>query len=158
MNLLLSEFFDILNKQKDDTDRCNLLKQHDSDVVRTYLNLNFNPGVKWLLPEGSPPYKKEEDKPIGYQQTTLQNELKRLYIFFDPNQRLKPIKRESLFIDVLEGLHYTEADLLLLIKEKKLTEKYKNITESIVRMVFPNLLPAKAKKVVKKGGRKKKTK
>ena len=38
----------------------------------------YNPLVKWLLPEGSPPYKKEDDKPIGYEQTTLQNELNKL--------------------------------------------------------------------------------
>ena len=61
MNLLLSELFDIVEKQKDDTDRCNLLAQNNNDLVRTYLNLNYNPQVKWLLPEGSPPYKKEVD-------------------------------------------------------------------------------------------------
>ena len=128
MNLLLSELFDIVEKQKDDTDRCNLLLQHNNDLVRTYLNLNFNPQVKWLLPEGTPPYKKEEDKPM------------------------------------LEGLHYTEADLLCLVKEKQLTKKYPSITEKIVRMVFPNLLPPEVKKldediqgpIKKKKGRSKK--
>jgi len=155
MNLLLSELFDIVEKQKDDTDRCNLLAQNNNDLVRTYLNLNYNPQVKWLLPEGSPPYKKEVDKPIGYEQTTLQNELKRLYIFFDERQNLKPMKRESLFISMLEGLHHSEADLLCLVKEKNLIKKYPSITEQIVRMVFPNLLPPKVKQSKKKPKEKK---
>ena len=51
------------------------------------------------------------------------------------------MKRESLFIEFLESLHYTEAELICLIKDGKLNEKYPSITESLVRKIFPELLP-----------------
>ena len=154
--LLLSEFFKIVNDQKTDEERFNLLKSEPSPIVKAVLELNFHPNIKWLLPEGSPPFKREVEQPIGYQQTTLEKEYRRLYIFFDAKQGVPGMKRESLFIDMLEGLHYTEADLLLAAKDRKLGELYPNIHEQLVRIVFPNLLPAKVEPVKKKRGRPKK--
>ena len=67
------------------------------------------------------------------------------------------MKRESLFIELLESLHYTEAELICLIKDGKLTEKYPSITEKLVRETFPNLLPpAIIEEPKKKRGRPKK--
>ena len=143
MKELLSEFFDIVEKQANDTDRANLLLNatKNDNFLKWMLRLNFDPNVKFLLPEGTPPYKKIEDRPMGYEEITLYKSQRRFYIWMDPKQNLKQMKRESLFIELLESLHYTEADLICLIKDGKLNEKYPSITESLVRKIFPELLP-----------------
>ena len=141
MNYLVSELFDLIEKEKDQAKKDQLLRNHNNTVVRTMLYLNYNPDVKFHLPEGTPPYKKDKDKPIGYQETTLNLEMRRFYIWCRPDQSLSATKREILFINMLEGLHYSEADLLCLIKDKKMEEMYPSISEEMVRRVFVDLLP-----------------
>ena len=69
------------------------------------------------------------------------------------------MKRESLFIDMLEGLHYTEAEVLCAAKDRKLDKMYPNIKEDLIRLAFPDMLPPKVEKSVKKKrGSKKKVK
>ena len=163
MKQLLSEFFDIVEKQSNDTDRANLLlnESNNDPFIKWMLRFNFDPNIKFILPEGTPPYKKIEDRPMGYEEVTLYKAQKRFYLWLDPNQNLKPMKRESLFIEFLESLHYTEADLICLIKDGKLNDKYPSITEKLVRKIFPKLLPpaTTAEPPVKRGrGRPKKEK
>ena len=144
MKQLLSEFFDIVEKQANDTDRANLIlnESKNDNFLKWMLRLNYDRvNIKMLLPEGTPPFKKIEDKPMGYEEATLYKAQKKFYIWLDPRQNLKQMKRESLFIELLESLHYTEAELICLIKDGKLTEKYPSITEKLVRKIFPQLLP-----------------
>ena len=92
---------------------------------------------------------KEVGKPIGYHQTSIQNELKRFYIWANPDTNLPRLKKEVLFSEMLEGMHYSEADLLCAAKDGVLTTLYKSITEDLVREAFPNILPpAKPKTIV----------
>jgi hypothetical protein len=93
------------------------------------------------LPDGEPPYKKEQDRPIGYNETNLLLEQRRFYIWLDPNVNITKVRKERLFIEMLEGLHYTEADALCLSKDKKLQSKYPGLTEDVVREAYPTLLP-----------------
>tara|TARA_R110000824_G_scaffold98131_3_gene234249 strand:+ start:10493 stop:11029 length:537 start_codon:yes stop_codon:yes gene_type:complete len=139
MNLLLSELFLMVQKQKDDTDRMNLLRQYKNELVLQMLTVNFNPTAKWLIPAGIPPYKKDPNVPMGYQQTTLMKELRTLYIYVDPNQAMAQNKREMQFITLLESLHHTEADLLCAVKDKTLEKMFPAITEKLVRVTFPGL-------------------
>ena len=53
--------------------------------------------------------------------------------------KLPSLKRESMFVQLLEGLSAEEAELLVLVKDKKLTSKYKRITRSTVAEAFPNI-------------------
>ena len=154
---LLSEIFDIVEKQKNDVDRANLLinEGRGSNVIQWMLRLNYDPNVTLLLPEGTPPYR-VNDKPMGYEETSIQKEMKRFYIWLDRKQNLSRHKREDLFIKMLEALHASEATLLCHLKDGKLTDKYPSITEDLVRKTFPNLLPAKQEVVKKKRGRPKK--
>ena len=62
MNLLLSELFLMVQKQKDDTDRMNLLRQYKNELVLQMLTVNFNPTATWLIPAGIPPYKKDPNE------------------------------------------------------------------------------------------------
>ena len=142
MRNLVSEVYDMVEKQANDFDRLNLLRNEANQnmVVGHLLNYNYNHTIKFLLPEGRPPFENER-KPAGLEDTTLEREFRRFYIWLDPNQNLQPAKREQLFIQMLMGLQIQEANLICLVKDKKLQEKYPSITEKLVRETFPNLLP-----------------
>lgn len=140
MNILVSELFDKVEKAVSQQDKVKLLLQYNEAVVRGLFVLNFHPNYNMNLPEGTPPFKREADKPIGYQHTTLFSEFKRFYIWMDPNINITRIKKESLFIEMLEGLHYTEADIICAAKDGKLESIYPSITEDLVRLAHPTLL------------------
>lgn len=141
MHLLLSEILDLVDKAKTKAEKVELLKKHELPVLRGILKINFHPDVRMDLPDGDPPFRKEEDKPAGYQESNLVVEYKRFYIWLDPTQNLPKVKKEKLFIEMLESLHHTEAEVVLLAKDKKLQKKYKTIKEDIVRAAFPQILP-----------------
>ena len=140
MDKLVSEVFDLIEKASSKEEKISILKKYDHPPVRAMLSLNYNPSIKLNLPEGDPPYRKEE-KPIGYQQTTLLLELRRFYIWMNDNVQLPKVKRETLFIEMLEGLHWTEARLLLAAKDRNLTKLYPSITENLVRESYPDIFP-----------------
>jgi hypothetical protein len=146
MDILFSELFEKIDKAKSRKEKIDLLKQYETPALRGLLKINFHPDVQMSLPEGEPPFKKEADKPMGYQETNLLKEYKRFYIWLDANQQLPKVKKEKLFIEMLEGLHISEATDLILIKDKSLQKKYKTIKEDLVREVFPFLLPPKTDK------------
>ena len=141
MKYLVSELFDLVEKAKTKQEKITILKMNECEIVKGILALNYDPNLKFNLPSGRPPYKRDTDKPMGYQETTLNLEARRFYIWLTNEQNIKKLKKESLFIEMLEGLHYTEADLLCAVKDKELTTLYSSLTEDLVREVFPNLLP-----------------
>lgn len=141
MHLLVSEIFDLIEKAKTKQEKVGLLKQYESAATRLILRLNFDPNLNMGLPEGEPPYKKEVDKPSGYQETNLVKEARRFYIWLDPKTQLPKVRKEKLFIEMLEGLHFSEADVLCLVKDRNLGKKYPSIKEGIVREAYPGLLP-----------------
>jgi hypothetical protein len=123
------------------------LRAYDHPVLRSILQMNFNPDIKVYLPEGAPPYKCDKEIPIGYSDTNLFAEFRRFYIWLDSNSKISALRKEQLFIQFLEGIHWTEADVIILSKDKKLQTKFKSVKEDLVRETWPDLLPAK--KVVK---------
>ena len=139
MKYLVSELFDLVEKQKTKEEKIRLLRENGTLITKAVLHMNYEGSVKFLLPEGEPPFKKEKDKPIGYQQTTLILELRRFYIFFQEEVNVSKTKRESLFIEMLEGLHWTEAELICLVKDKKLQTKYPSLTFDLVTEAFPDM-------------------
>ena len=142
--MLVSEILTLVEKAKSKEEKKQILLQHKNNHALLFmLCLSYDPNVNWYLPEGSPPFKKEVDKPMGYQQTTIQNELRRFYIWGNPDTNIPKVKKESLFIEMLEGLHHTEAEIVLACKDKKLFSLYKSVTEDLVREVFPDILPPK---------------
>lgn len=142
MQYLVSELFSLIEKEKTKQKKLDLLLQYNNDIVRSILRFNYDYNLKFNLPEGEPPFKKETDRPIGYHQTTLQQELRRMYIWInnsDPS--ISNLKREALFISMLEGLHHTEAEIICLVKDRKLETKYPSLTYDLVNEAYPGLLP-----------------
>lgn len=107
-----------------------LIDQHkDNAVLRLIFEHAFLPEKKFILPEGDPPFK-EDVAPIGMSPANLMMEVKKLYVFC--REDLQPLRRESLFINLLENIHPSEAKLLIAIKDQKLPKLYKKITKKLV--------------------------
>lgn len=139
--MLVSEILSLVEKAKTKEEKKQILIQYNNNHALLFmLCLSYDPKLSWQLPEGAPPFKKEVERPMGYQQTTIQNELRRFYIWGNPDTNLPKIKKESLFIEMLEGLHHTEADIVIACKDKKLDSLYQSVTEDLVRETFPNML------------------
>lgn len=107
-----------------------LLETMRNDSALTVLfRYAFVPENKFLLPEGNPPFKPDA-APIGMSMGTLRQELKRLYVFCRAD--ISSVRREDLFVQLLEAVHPSEATLLLAIKDQTLTRLYPNITHQLV--------------------------
>jgi Family of unknown function (DUF6433) len=110
-------------------------------ALRIVLMHAFVPQKKFILPEGEPPYKPSPE-PMGMNPTNLFNELRRMYVFC--REDLKPIKRESLFISLLEGVHPEEAKMLIAVKDQTLHKLYPKINRKLLEKA--GLLTPKPKK------------
>lgn len=120
-------------------ERIEHLQKNQHPVMLMLLKYAYDPGIVFILPEGAPPY-----KPCDFldQEGRLYTEARKLYLFIEGgNPNLNKVKREMLFIQLIESLDKRDAELLISIKDKKLP--YKGITEKIVRAAFPDLLPVK---------------
>jgi hypothetical protein len=137
-NPLLSEVLAKVSKQRTKAKKIQVLKENESLHLKAILIWNFDDTVVSVLPEGEVPYNKNE-APAGTEHTYLAHEWKVLYNFVKGgNDFLRPVKREQLFLQLLEGLHPDEADIVCLVKDKNLTEKYK-LTRPVVEEAFPDI-------------------
>lgn len=133
----MAEFLEKVSKLKKKEEKVEAFKHNDSYPLKTILQAVFDPRIKFLLPEGVPPYKPND---LQDQETVLLRECRKLIYFVEgPYPNLKQIKREQMFIELLENITPEDAKLLCSVKEKKLP--YKGITEDIVKEAFPGLLP-----------------
>ena len=114
-----------------------LLKQLNSNALRMILIINFDESVVSLLPPGNVPYT-PNDAPEGTEHTLLEKEARLLHHFFKGGSNVSQNKRESMFIQMLEGLNSGEAETLVLAKDKKIGKRWK-ITKACVSEAFPNI-------------------
>lgn len=137
MHLSISEILKQVSQQKDNTDKKIMLANYrNNQALLNVLRLAFDPDIKFNLPEGDPPY-----KPCEYldQQAMLYNNIRRMYLFIgEGNPNVSKLKREALFINILESIDPEDAKLLLSIKDKKIP--YKGITKKLVTETFPGLI------------------
>lgn len=111
------------------------LQQNGLPVVQQILKYAFDPNIKFLLPEGDPPYKPNE---YVDQEGILFSEARKLYLFVEGgNNNLTKFRRETLFVQFIEGIDKNDAILICAIKDKKLP--FKTLTKDIVKQAFPTL-------------------
>ena len=133
---LFHEILTKVNNAKDKPAKIAVLKKHDSVQLRQVLKGAFDPKIKWDLPEGVPPFKRN-DAPAGTEHTSLFSEARRLWHFVkDADPNLTKAKREMMFIQLLEGLQEDDADLMIAVKEKTLNKRYKGLTDAVVKEAF----------------------
>lgn len=137
-NPFVHEILEQVSKQRTKAKKIEALKEHRSDALVSLLIWNFDDTVISMLPDGEVPYERSE-VPLGTDHTSLRKEYRNLYHFVKGgNDTLSKTRRESMFIQMLEGLHPTEADILCLVKDKLLTSKYK-ITRAVIEEAYPDI-------------------
>lgn len=137
-NPFVHEILDLISSQRSKAKKIDLLKEYRCDALTSLLIWNFDETVISLIPEGEVPYEKN-DVPVGTDHTSLRKEWKNLYHFVKGgNDSLSKTRRESMFIQILEGLHPNEADVLCLVKDKSLGSKYK-VTKEVVEQAYPDI-------------------
>ena len=135
---LVSEILDAASKARSKTKKVEILQEFDSPALRAVLIWNFDDSARSMLPEGDVPYSPNE-APKGTDHNRLTSEYKNLYHFVKGgNDTLAPLRRESMFIQLLERLHAEEAEVICLTKDKRLSDKYK-ITQDVVSEAFPEI-------------------
>ena len=133
---LISEIFTKINNAKDKPKKIEVLRRHDTPGMRMILKGAFDPKIEWDLPEGTPPFIANE-APVGTEHTLLKTEARRLFNFIKGgNNTLSKTRKETLFIQMLEGLHADEAKVLIDIKNKSLNKTYKGLTSEMVKEAF----------------------
>ena len=133
---LFSEIATKINNAKDKPRKLKVLQEHDSVPLRQVLKGAFDPSIEWLLPPGDVPYT-ANDAPIGTEHTLLHQEAKRLYLFTKGgDSSLTSKKRETIFIQMLEGLCAEEAAFLVSVVNKRVNNEYKGFTANLVKDAF----------------------
>ena len=137
-NPFIHEVLELASKQRSKAKKVEILQEYSSDALKTLFIWNFDDTVISMIPEGHVPYK-ENEVPVGTDHTSLRREYKHLYNFVKGgNDSLSSLRRETMFIQILEGLHPEEAKVLCLVKDKALQSKYK-ITYDVAQQAYPDI-------------------
>jgi hypothetical protein len=164
VNPFVYEILDLASKQRSNAKKVEVLKTYEHDSLKTIFIWNFDESVVSLLPEGDVPYANAEEQTVysgtlsenlskeaaggesatgqdldGRGRTSLRREYQNLYHYVKGgNAGLNTIRREMMFINLLTGLHPREAEVLILTKDKRLTDKYKISFEN-VKEAYPDI-------------------
>jgi hypothetical protein len=163
-NPFVFEVLELASKQKSNAKKVEVLKTYEHDSLKTIFIWNFDESVISMLPEGDVPYANADEQSVysgtlsenlkreasggesatgqdldGRGRTSLRREYQNLYHYVKGgNNTLTTIRREMMFINLLQGLHPREAEVLILTKDKKLTDKYK-ISFDNVKEAYPDV-------------------
>ena len=137
-NPFVHEILELVSKQRSRAKKVEVLKKYEDLSLKTLFIWNFDDTVISVVPVGDVPYK-ENEVPVGTDHTSLRREYKHLYNFVrGGNDSISSLRRETMFIQMLEGLHPEEAKILCLTKDKQLQTKYK-ISQANVAQAFPDI-------------------
>ena len=166
-NPFVFEVLDLVSRQRTKGNKVKVLQKHEDPSLKAVLIWNFDDSVVSVLPPGEVPYDGYDEQnsysgtlstKISYEvrkmhesgdfslgasdkqgRTTIRREFKNFYHFLKGgNDEMNNIRRETMFINILEGLHPLEAEILSLIKDHDLELKYK-ITKDVVSQAFPDI-------------------
>ena len=163
-NPLIFEVLNLVVKQKTNEKKIEVLKRYEDPSLKAIFIWNFDESIVSLLPEGEVPFfgdnvlttstiterigdavssmkggSSDSLGTIDEKHSTIRREYKKFYNFIKGgNDSLNSIRRETIFINLLEGIHPLEAEILCLVKDKNLQKKYK-ITKEIVSEAYPDI-------------------
>ena len=138
-NPFVHEILELASKQRSKAKKVEILQEYGNLALKSLFIWNFDDTVISLIPQGDVPYK-ENEVPVGTDHTSLRKEYKHLYNFVKGgNDSLSGLRRETMFIQMLEGLHPKEAEIICLVKDKQLQTKY-NLKEDVVKEAYSDIL------------------
>lgn len=137
-NQLISEIIQKVSNAKTRDEKIEILRYYDSPALRSVLVWNFDSRVESMIPDGEVPYT-PNDVPIDTDHSKLLHEWKKFNYFVKGVSTLTQAKRENMFIELLENLHKSEAEILCLVKDKHLHKRYK-ITKVVVQDAYPDIV------------------
>ena len=144
-NPMVHEILEAVDSERVKTKKLEILRTYGDDSFKMVMIWNFDETVISMLPEGSVPYQPVEgdvqaNREQGIpQRTTIRNSARQFYRFVKGgDDAMNKIKRESVFINILQTLPEPEAEILVLVKDKLLTTKY-NITKELVAEAYPEI-------------------
>ena len=164
VNPFVFEILDLASAQKSNAKKVEVLKNYEHDCIKTVFVWNFDSSVVSLLPPGEVPYGETNAQTTfagtlsdniakeaaggesatgqdldGRNKTSIRHEYKNFYHFVQGgNPSLTTTRREMIFINMLQGLHPREAEILVLIKDKDLETKY-NVSIDQVKQAYPDI-------------------
>ena len=137
-NPFMNEILELVDEQKTDEKKIAILKEYECDILKSLFIWNFDDSIISLLPEGKVPYKPNEN-PLGTDHSSLRREQRNLYMFVKGgNDALSTIRRETIFIQMLEGLHPKEADIIVAVKDGDLEDMY-DVPFEVVEEAYPDI-------------------
>lgn len=116
-----------------------ILKANDDLVLRNILRGSFDDSITWLLPKGPLPPEVVESKGERLDMYKEGSKLK-LFVKYGPAHRMPQVERESKFFEMMNNIHPKDAEIIIMMKDKKLTGHYKGLTKKLVSDVWPNLI------------------
>ena len=166
INPFTFEVLNLVSKQRTNAKKVEILKKYEDPSLKAIFIWNFDDSIISLLPDGPVPYASVGEQnsfsgtvsekitdavsKMGELNTTslgandqgkssIRKEYQRFYNFIKGgNDGLSSLRRETMFINILQGLHPLESEILILVKDKKLQTKYK-ITQEIVAEAYPDI-------------------
>jgi hypothetical protein len=160
------EVLNLVSKQRSNVKKVELLQRYEHPSLKTIFIWNFDETVTSVLPQGEVPYAATSEQnsfsgtlsekitdavdkmsemgsnSLGSQdqgKSSIRKEYQKFYNFVKGgNDGLSSLRRESMFINILQGLHPLEAEILILVKDKKLETKYK-ITKQNISEAYPDI-------------------
>jgi hypothetical protein len=136
-NQLVSEIIQRVSNAKTRDEKIQILRHYDSPALRAVLIWNFEDKVLSDLPPGEVPYT-PNDAPIGTEHSKLIHEWQKFNHFVQGVTNVTKIRKEVMFIQLLEALHSSEAELICVMKDKQLHKRFK-ITKVVVQDAFPEI-------------------
>ena len=167
-NPFVFEVLDLVSRQRTKPKKVEALKKYEDPSLKAVLIWNFDDSVVSVLPEGDVPYNGYDEQTsysgslstkitheirsmhesgsfsLGASDTQGRTTIRREYVNFyhflkGGNNELNNIRRETMFINILQGLHPLEAEIVSLIKDGRLEEKYK-VTQEVVAQAYPDII------------------
>ena len=167
-NPFVFEVLDAVSKQRTKAKKVEVLQRYGDLSLKMILKWNFDTSIKSALPEGEVPYNDFDDQnnsvvtlsgkisdevrrmhdtgsfSLGSSDkqghTTVRREARHFYRFVrGGDDALNQVRRETMFINILTGLHPLEAEILVLVKDSNLGDAYK-ITRDVVEQAFPDII------------------
>jgi hypothetical protein len=165
-NPFIFEVLNLVSKQRSNVKKVEVLKKYEHPSIKALFIWNFDESIISILPPGEVPYAATSEQnsfsgtlsekiddavnkmselgsnSLGSQdqgRSSIRKEYQKFYNFVKGgNDGLSSLRRESMFINILQGLHPLEAEILILVKDKKLDTKYKITKENVVE-AYPDI-------------------